>query len=202
MLHDKQISVQLSTGTGYTGPKSPIERSSLSSKDMEKEKSRNSTEQQESRKCKENKQKEQRSFTTVTNQELGVMEKVISLRTMSVVVCNGKVRMTVNTLLDDASTKTYLSTDFIEQRKLKGIPETVTLIVLSSQIKTFETLPVEINLEILSERIKQKLSAYTADRVKWKGKWKHLKNTNFPTLDRRPMVDILIGMDYQGYIFQ
>ena len=123
MLHDKQISIQLSTGTGYIGPKSPIERRSLSS--------RNSTEQQESRKCKENKQKEQRSFTTVTNQELGVMEKVISLRAVSVVVCNGKVRMTVNALLDDASTKTYLSTDFIEQRKLKGIPETVTLIVLS-----------------------------------------------------------------------
>ena len=117
-------------------------------------------------------------------------------------MCNGKVRMAVNALLNDASTKTYISTDFIEQRKLKGIPETVTLIVLSSQIKTFETLPVEINLEILSERIKQKLSAYTADRVKWKGKWKHLKNTNFPTLDRRPIVDILIGMDYQGYIFQ
>ena len=44
MLHGKQISVQLSTGTGYTGPKSPTERSSLSSKDMEKEKSRKSTE--------------------------------------------------------------------------------------------------------------------------------------------------------------
>ena len=44
MLHGKQISVQLSTGTGYTGPKSPTERSRLSSKDMEKEKSRKSTE--------------------------------------------------------------------------------------------------------------------------------------------------------------
>ena len=75
------------------------------------------------------------------------MEKVISLRTVSVVVCNGKVRMAVNALLNDASTKTYISTDFIEQRKLKGIPETVTLIVLSSQIKTFETLPVEISLD-------------------------------------------------------
>ena len=31
---------------------------------------------------------------------------------------------------------------------------------------------------------------------KYKDKWKHLEDINFPTLGRRPIVDILIGMDY------
>ena len=57
------------------------------------------------------------------------------------------------------------------------------------RVKTYQKLPVEINLESLNEKIKQKVSAYTADRItentrpinwkKCKDKWKHLKNINF-----------------------
>ena len=99
----------------------PIKNISLSAKNTEKEQSGNSREQQEPRKCKEKEQQEERSHTTVANQDLGLMEEFISLRTVPAVVSNGKVKMTVNALLDDASTKTYINSDVGKQLKLKGI---------------------------------------------------------------------------------
>ena len=67
---------------------------------MGKEQSRNSTAQQES-----TNDKEKIYPTIVTIEDLDLMEEFISLRTVPVVVSNIKVRMTVNALLDDASTK-------------------------------------------------------------------------------------------------
>ena len=89
-----------------------------------------------------------------------------------------------------------------ERLKLKRIPKQVTINVLNNQVKTFETLPVEFNLESLSRKLKQKLYAYATDRVagkmrpinlkKCKDKWKHYKNIDFPARDRKPLVDLLI----------
>ena len=98
MLHGKQISVQKradekkkSTGTADIVLNNPIESSSLSSKNTKKKQSGNSTEQQESIKCKEKEQKEDRSHTTVTNQDdLGLMEEFISLRTVPVMIAMAK----------------------------------------------------------------------------------------------------------------
>ena len=130
------------------------------------------------------------------------MEEFISRRTVLVVVISSKVRMTLNALSDDVSTKRYIIGDVTEQLKLKRIPKPVTVNVLNNQVKTFETLPVEFNLESLNRKLKQKLYAYTTDRVagkmrpinlkKCKDKWKHYKNINFPARDRRPLVDVLI----------
>ena len=98
MLHGKQISVQksadekkTSTGTAGIVLNNPTESSSLSSKNTKKKQSGNSTEQQESITCKEKEQKEDRSHTTVTNQDdLGLMEEFISLRTVPVMIAMAK----------------------------------------------------------------------------------------------------------------
>lgn len=63
------------------------------------------------------------------------MEEFISLRTVTVIVSNGKVRITVNALLDDASTKTYISSDVAEQLKLKGMPKEVTVTFSTIKLK-------------------------------------------------------------------
>lgn len=97
-------------------------------------------------------QKEERSHTTITNQDLGLMEEFIAFRTAPVAVSNSKVRMAVNILSDDASTKTYINSDVADQLKLKGIRKQVAVNVLNNQVKTFETLHVEPNLEILNEK--------------------------------------------------
>ena len=130
----------------------------------------------------------QKQNTTIRNQDLVLMEEIISLKTVPVVVRNCKVRMIVNVLLDDASTKTYINSDVAEQLKLKGIPKQVTVNVLNNQSKIFEMLHVEFNIEKLNEKINQKLSAYKTDGVtrsmrpiNWKrceDKWKHRRNIN------------------------
>ena len=83
------------------------------------------------------------------------MSDFISLKTVFVVVCN--IRMTVNALLDDASTKTYINDDVAEQLELKGIPKHVRVNVLNNQV------PVEFNLEIVNGKIKDRVSAHTVD---------------------------------------
>ena len=108
--------------------------------------------------------------------------------------CDGKKIFIKKT--SDSSTKTYINSDVAEQQKLKGIPKQVT-----AKLKHLKRYLWKINLY---EKLKQKLSACTTDRVtdKWKNKWKYFKKTNFPALGRRSMVGIFIGMDYSELHFQ
>ena len=87
------------------------------------------------------------------------MSDFISLRTVLVVLCNDNIRMTVNGLLDDASTKTYINNDVAERLELKGIPKQVRVNVLNNHVRTFKTLPAEFNLESVNEKIKDRVSA-------------------------------------------
>ena len=74
------------------------------------------------------------------------------------------------------------------------------------QTETFETTPEEVKLESLDGNVKTKLSAFTAERdtgdmevISWKkhaARWSHLKRIQFPNLGIRPIVDLLIGIDY------
>ena len=116
---DMELLKKMSTDTADTGPNNPTGNYSLSLNNAEKKQSRNSTEQLESRKYKEKEQKEEKSHTTITNQDLGLIEEFISLRAVPVVVSNDRVRMIVNGLLDDASIKTNINSDVAEQLKLK-----------------------------------------------------------------------------------
>ena len=73
------------------------------------------------------------------------------------------------------------------------------------QIETFETTPVSVKLSNLKGAVSATVTAYTANKVtgnmtvvnwsKYSKQWPHLKNINFPISAKRPIVDILIGMD-------
>ena len=119
--------------------------------------------------------------------------------------------MVVNALLDDGSTKTYINEDVARELKLEGQRQRVSVSVLNGQCKEFETMPVEVQLESLDGTINTKIEALTANRVtgdmrsvdwgKHASKWKHLANIAFPNIGPRPIVDILIGIDY-AYVHQ
>ena len=55
----------------------------------------------------------------------------------------------MNALLDEASTKTYINADVAAELGLQGQPQKVTVNVLNGQTETFETTPVEVELELL-----------------------------------------------------
>ena len=69
----------------------------------------------------------------------------VGLRTVPVVLKNKDRWMTVNALLDDASTKTYINTDMANELGLKGKTEQVTVNVLNGQLETFEMCLLTLN---------------------------------------------------------
>ena len=78
--------------------------------------------------------------------------------------------------------------------------------MLNGEQDSFETMPVEFDLQSIDGKTRARISAFTATRVtgnmrpvNWKeqsGKWKHLQGVNFPNLGPRPITDMLIGIDY------
>ena len=78
--------------------------------------------------------------------------------------------------------------------------------VLNGKIKTFDTMPVEFELESLNGLVDMKMSAFTAARMtgnmnvaEWSDlaqKWEHLRGIEFWRVGPRPIVDILIGLNH------
>ena len=67
----------------------------------------------------------------------------IALRMVPVCLKNGNKKLKVNTLLDDASTKTYLNADVAAELGLRGCPQNVSVSVLNGQAEGFETIPIK-----------------------------------------------------------
>ena len=148
--------------------------------------------------------KQGREHTTMMTQNR-VQHDVIGLRTVPVTLKNGYRSLTVNALLDDASTNTYINDDVAAELGLRGKTEKVTVNVLNGQVETFETRPVNVELQSVDGNASVSVSAYTANRVtgsmtvvdwnKYKIQWHHLKNVSFQLSTTRPIVVILIGLD-------
>ena len=138
--------------------------------------------------------------------EVSGSAKFVTPRTVPVILKNGNRKIKVNALLDDASTQTYINADIAAQLGLQGKLQQVTVNVLNGQIKTFDTMPVEFELESLNGLVDMKMSAFTAARVtgnmnvvEWSDlarKWEHLRGIEFWRVGPRPIVDILIGLDH------
>lgn len=130
----------------------------------------------------------------------------IALRTLSVIVRNGIKTIRVNALLDVASTRTYINADVAAELGLHGKLQRFTVGVLNDITESFETMPVEFQIESVDCRTKTEVEALTADKVtgdmcvnnwrKYQNKWNHLIGPEFPGLGRHSVVDILIGMDH------
>ena len=128
------------------------------------------------------------------------------LRTVTVILKNGNRRLFVNALLDDGSTKTYVNSDIAAELNLTGILERVNIGVLDGRSESLETMPVEFGLESIDGEVDIKIHAFTADRVtgnmkaiNWRSfanKWNHVKGIAFPVIGARPIIDIIIGIDY------
>ena len=138
--------------------------------------------------------------TTMMAQEC-IETEFIALRTVPVILRNGSRSLKVNALLDDASTKTYVSEEVAAELGLRGKMETVTVNVLNGQVKT----PTDIELKSVTGNVRMKVTAYTATRVTgnmsvidWNGfkrRSPHLEKIDFSRRANRPIVDILIGLD-------
>ena len=144
--------------------------------------------------------------TTMTASKFPEQTHFVGLRTVPVVVKNGSRKLVLNALLDDASTKSYINEDVAAELGLEGTVQNITVNVLNGKEGSFQTMPVEFGMQSVDGRTSTRVSAFTTTRVTgdmrpidWKvlaTKWKHLQGIYFPNLGPRPIVDMLIGIDY------
>lgn len=135
----------------------------------------------------------------------------IGLRTVPVILKKGNRQLKVNALLDNASTKTYVNADIAAELGLYDRTERVTVNVLSGQVETFETTPVNVWLEHVGGTVSKHILAFTANRVtgdmrvidwnKHAHQWPHLKHIRFPRIGSRPIVDVFIGIDCADLLY-
>ena len=150
----------------------------------------------------------QRNFATQTTMVCSEsnVKGATALRTIPVILKNGCRKLKVNALLDDASTQTYVNADVAAELGLSGAFETIKVNVLNGDCKSFQTMPVEFGLESVNGDVDIRVRALTAKRVtgnmkviQWSqhaDKWPHLRHIDFPDTGLRPIVDLLIGIDY------
>ena len=129
----------------------------------------------------------------------------VALRTVPVIVKNGKRRLKVNALLDDASTSTFINADVAAELGLQGKCEKTEVNVINGQVEVFETTPVEFGLESLDRQVDTMIAATTIKQVTgdlqvidWNvfaKKWPHLVDIEFPKFGKRTKIDLLIGVD-------
>ena len=104
-----------------------------------------------------------RSHTTRKEQTSENRKEFIALRRVPVVLKNGNREMTVNALLDDASTQTYINNDVAAELGLHGKFQKATVNVLNGQVETFVTMPFE--LKSLDGKVTHNVSAFTTEKV-------------------------------------
>lgn len=130
----------------------------------------------------------------------------LTLRTVPVLLRNGERSLRINALLDDASTRSYLNEDVADYLNLQGEEVSLSVHVLNNTRTSIKSSIVSCELESCDGQIKEQVTVHTTNRVTgnlhaidWsqeKHKWSHLKDINFPVKGKRPIVDMLIGLDH------
>ena len=132
----------------------------------------------------------------------------VSLRTVPVVLVAGKRRVTVNAILDDGSTRSYVNSDVAAELGVGGTSQQMTVHTLNGHKEVFCTTPVRLELESLDGRERADVELCTTRKVvgaisvlDWRTrgrKWEHLKGIQFPPVNacRSKGVDVLLGLDH------
>ena len=132
--------------------------------------------------------------------------KWISLRTVPVVLQTDDKQITVNALLDDGSTTSYINEQVATELGLQGPKRNLVIKVVGGIHTTVETRQVTLSIGNITGNFKKKFSAMTmksvvgqlkvVDWTKEKVAWSHLETVEFPTVGRKGTVDVLIGNDH------
>ena len=129
-----------------------------------------------------------------------------SLRTIPVWVKAQGKKVKVNAILDDASNETFLNEEVAGALGLKESYQTVKVHELNNSVKTFQTMPLKVEIESVNVQFTKEIEVKTCPRnvtgnyqvENWnanKGKWRHLAQCDFASPATDGLVDLLIGVD-------
>ena len=134
-------------------------------------------------------------------------QSAVALRTIPVRLSNGTgSSIIVNALLDDASTRTYVSNQVAGTLNLDGPKRTLIIGKLNGQEETIQTRLVSCTISDLDDAMTSELSACTVEKpagrlkaTKWQDvqhQRNHLQHICFPMMPLKRGIDILIGADH------
>ena len=147
-----------------------------------------------------------RSTVIVATQSTPVSEESCSLCTVPVwSKANGK-KVKVNALLDDASNESFVHENVASLLGIQGSFQKVHVHVLNSKVETFQSMPIEVDLESVSGCFRRTIELKTCPHLvtgtyqvedwhKKKEQWPHLERCDFPKPAGSGFVDLLIGVD-------
>ena len=128
------------------------------------------------------------------------------LRTVPIILEHKGRRVQVNALLDDGSNQSYVNVSVAHHLGLHGKPEVRKVNVLNGQETTFTTTPVECELHSVDGTLSTIVSLLTTEKVTgnlkpvdWyqeASKWGQLTDIPFPRLEKKSIVDVLLGVDH------
>ena len=149
--------------------------------------------------------------TTTLNTIKRHEERIIALRTVPVILKNGKRRLLVNCFLDEGSDTTYVNEDVIETLGISTQKEEITINVANDQKVRLMAATLEIGLESVDGKVDTSIVVKTSDKIcggmkptDWvtmKQQWNHLKDIPFPHLAEKRVIDVLLGSDYYHLMF-
>ena len=134
-------------------------------------------------------------------------KSIVALRTIPVRLSNGTgSSIIVNALLNDASTRTYVSNHFAGTLDLDDPRRTLIIGKLNDQEEEIQTRLVSRTISDLDDAMTSELSAGTVEKpagrlkaTKWQDvqhQWNHLQHICFPMMPSKRGIDILIGADH------
>lgn len=86
--------------------------------------------------------------------------KISYIFLLTLILKKGSRKTIVNALLDDESTTTYFNSNVVTKLKQK-----VTVHILNGPIDSFETTPVEFQLELLDGKVSRTIQVFIANHV-------------------------------------
>ena len=132
-------------------------------------------------------------------------QEVVGLRSVPVILHYDGKESAMNALLDDGSTATVLNAKVAAEPGLVGDTQEITVDMLNGKHATFSSELVTVRLQSPDGTVDEEICARTADRiaanlpvVDWKqheSSWQHLSHIEFPRINRRRPMNLLIGID-------
>ena len=104
------------------------------------------------------------SLGNSTKGEDQIVRTVTSIRTVPFQLSNGKRSLTVNALLDDASTHSYIANNVTAELNLVGSSMSLTTSKLNGQQETTHTVPVSCTLRSIDGATSTTLHACTIEQ--------------------------------------
>ena len=144
------------------------------------------------------------THTSTSKQETAT--EAFSLRTVPVWLKANDCKVKVNAILDDGSNETFLNEEVAGVLGLKERYQTVTVNVLNNEVKTFQSMPLDVTIESLDGEFSKDIKVKTCPKrvtgnykvENWKqskDRWAHLKECDFAESAQDGLVDLLIGVD-------